>query len=57
MRLVVPLMFLEEPTTVTLESLAKVGGEYELRGHAEVSPDGSTHFAPSRCVFVYRPVR
>ena len=40
--LIVPLMFLEGPTTDTLASLAKVGG------------DGSAHFAPSRCVFVYR---
>ena len=52
--LVVPLMFLEGPTTDTLASLAKVGGQYELQGYAEASGDGSAHFAPSRCVFVYR---
>jgi len=52
--LIAPLMFLESPTTETLASLAKVGGEYELQGYAEVSGDGSTNFAPSRCVFVYR---
>lgn len=55
--LIVPLMFLESPTAVTLESLAKVGGEYQLRGHAEASSDGTVHFAPSRCVFVYRTTR
>jgi uncharacterized protein len=55
--LIVPLMFLESPTAETLESLAKVGGEYQLRGHAEVGSDGSAHFAPSRCVFVYRIAR
>ena len=53
--LVVPLMFIEPPTAVTLDSLARVGGEYELRGYAEKSSsDGSVHFAPSRCVFIYR---
>jgi uncharacterized protein len=53
--LIVPLMFLEGPTTERLEVLAKSkGAGYELRGHAEVGSDGSTHFAPSRCVFVYR---
>ena len=52
--LVVPLMFLEGPTTDTLASLTKLGGQYELHGYAEVSGDGSAHFAPSRCVFVYR---
>ena len=52
--LVVPLMFLESPTTETLDSLARSGGRYELRGHAERGSDSSAHFAPSRCVFVYR---
>lgn len=52
--LIVPLMFLEGPTTDALASLAKAGGQYELRGYAEGSRDGSTHFAPGRCVFVYR---
>ena len=52
--LIVPLMFLEAPTTETLASLAKVGGEYEVQGYAELSADGSAHFAPSRCIFVYR---
>jgi hypothetical protein len=55
--LIVPLMFLESPTTETLASLSRVGGEYELRGYAETSADGSAHFAPSRCVFVYRAGR
>ncbi len=52
--LIVPLMFLEPPTMVALESLSRVGGEFEVRGHAEVGSDGHAHFAPSRCVFVYR---
>lgn len=52
--LIVPLMFLESPTTETLASLAQVGGEYEVRGYSEGGADGSLHFAPSRCVFVYR---
>lgn len=56
--LIVPLMFLESPTTETLASLARLRGtEYEVRGYAEVSADGSAHFAPSRCVFVYRSAR
>jgi uncharacterized protein len=55
--LMVPLMFLEPHTTETLASLAKVGGAYEVRGYADVSADGSTHFAPSRCTFVYRNAR
>lgn len=53
--LVVPLMFLESPTTEVLDSLRT--GEYELRGHAETSADGGAHFAPSRCIFVYRLVQ
>ena len=53
--LIAPLMFLESPTTEVLASLARVAGaEYEVRGYSEVSADGSTHFAPARCVFVYR---
>ena len=52
--LIVTLMFLESPTTETLASLAKAGGNYVVRGYAETSPGGGTHFAPSRCVFVYR---
>jgi uncharacterized protein len=55
--LIVPLMFLESPAVEILDSLAKEGGEYELRGYAEHSSDGSAHFAPSRCIFVYRPAR
>ena len=55
--LIVPLMFLESPTTEILASLSKVGGEYEVRGYAEAGGDGSLHFAPSRCVFVYRTAR
>lgn len=52
--LIVPLMFLESPTTETLASLAQVGGLYEIRGYSEVSADGSMHFASNRCVYIYR---
>lgn len=53
--LIVPLIFLESPTAEALESLTRLAGaEYEVRGYSEVSADGSIHFAPSRCVFVYR---
>lgn len=55
--LIVPLMFLESPTTEILASLTRVGGEYEVRGYSEVSADGSLHLAPGRCVFVYRIAR
>ncbi len=55
--LIVPLMFLESPAADILDSLAKEGSEVELRGHAEYSSDGSAHFSPSRCIFVYRTVR
>ena len=55
--LIVPLMFLESPTTETLTSLGQgKGAEYEVRGYAEVSGDGSVHFAPNRCIFIYRAV-
>ena len=52
--LITPLMFLETPTSETLASLTQVGGLYEVRGYSELSADGSTHFAPSRCVYIYR---
>ena len=55
--LIVPLMFLESPTTEIMASLSKVGGEYEVRGYSEIGGDGSLHFAPGRCVFVYRTAR
>jgi hypothetical protein len=56
--LIVPLMFLESPTTEVLESLARLpGAEYEAHGYSEAGSGGTVHFAPSRCVFVYRQVR
>lgn len=51
-RLLVPLMFLEPPTVDALAGLASLpNASYEARGQSE---DGGTHFAASRCTFVYR---
>ncbi len=52
--LIVPLMFLESPTSETLASLAKFGGQYQVQGYAELDADGSSHFTPDRCVFIYQ---
>ena len=54
--LMVPLMFLESPTLERLEALARAesGASYEVRGYAERSADGAQHFAPSRCLYIYR---
>ena len=50
--LLVPLMFLEPPTVDALAGLARMpGASFEARGQSE---DGGTHFASSRCTFVYR---
>lgn len=53
--LFLPAMFIEPSTADTLDSLIKIGGEYELRGIEEKSSDGSAHFAPSRCIYIRRP--
>jgi uncharacterized protein len=48
-------MFIDEQNGVRLQSLAR--GEparYEVRGERETSDDGSSHFAPGACSFVYR---
>jgi uncharacterized protein len=52
--LFLPAMFIEPTTADVLESLIKIGGEYELRGTEEKSGDGSVHFAPSRCIYIRR---
>lgn len=52
--LFLPAMFIEPPTADALDSLIKIGGEYELRGNEEKSADGSVHFAPSRCIYIRR---
>jgi uncharacterized protein len=52
--LFLPAMFIEPPTAGALDSLIKIGGEYELRGNEEKSADGSVHFAPSRCIYIRR---
>lgn len=54
---ILPSMFLESPGTEMLASLAKTGGSYEASGYAEPDADGSRHFAPGRCVFLYRIAR
>lgn len=48
------LMFMEKSSSVALESLIGTPGVYEARGRAEKSADGSLHFAPGACTFVYR---
>lgn len=52
--LMVPLMFLESPTTETLTSLAREGGVLEARGFSIPDDDGSPRFAPDKCLFIYR---
>jgi uncharacterized protein len=52
---VMSTMFLESPASETLSALARTpNASYEVRGLAETSGDGSRHFAPGRCSFVYR---
>ena len=51
------LMFMEKASSVALESLIGTPGVYEARGRAEKSADGSVHFAPGACTFVYRLAR
>ena len=48
------LMFMEDASSVALESLIGAPGVYEARGRAEKAGDGSTHFSPGACTFVYR---
>jgi uncharacterized protein len=48
------LMFMEKASSVALESLTAAPGVYEARGRAEKSDDGSAHFSPGACTFIYR---
>jgi uncharacterized protein len=48
------LMFMEKASSVALESLIRTPAIYEARGRAEKSEDGSAHFSPGACTFVYR---
>jgi uncharacterized protein len=48
------LMFMEKASSVALESLIRTPGVYEARGRAEKADDGSTHFSPGACTFIYR---
>ena len=53
--MVVPLMFVEEPTTDALTALAHApDATYEVRGHAGLEPGEDKAFASSKCTFVYR---
>jgi uncharacterized protein len=49
------LMFIDKASGVALETLAgEPGARFEARGEREASSDGTAHFAPSACTFVYR---
>ncbi len=53
--LLLTLMFITDSSAAILESLAKsAAARYEARGSLEVSSDGSKHFAPGACTFIYR---
>jgi uncharacterized protein YecT (DUF1311 family) len=55
--LVVPAMLLDGVGATHLDVLAReAGATFELQGHAEAAPDGSRHFAASRCIFIRRLV-
>ena len=48
-------MFIDKSNGVALESLSHgMPQTYEARGVREVSADGSAHFAPGACRFIYR---
>jgi uncharacterized protein len=50
-----PTMFIDEQNGIRLQSLAHGGpSRYEVRGERETSDDGSTHFAPGACTYVFR---
>lgn len=52
---IMSLMFLEAPAIDMLDNLARTpGATYEASGYGERESDGATHFAPSRCIFIYR---
>jgi uncharacterized protein len=49
------LMFIDKADGVALETLAHgLPATYEARGEREVPGDGSAHFAPGACTFLYR---
>lgn len=53
--LIVPLMFLEQPTSDALESLARLpNSAYMIRGHTDSKGTAAKAFASSQCAFVYR---
>ena len=53
--LLLTLMFITDSSAVTLETLAKdSAARYEASGFLEVASDGSKHFAPGACTFIYR---
>jgi hypothetical protein len=48
-------MFIDDQNGVRLQSLARgEARQYEVRGERETSDDGSSHFAPGACTWVYR---
>jgi uncharacterized protein len=48
-------MFITKASGVTFETLAgEADSVFEARGQREVSGDGTAHFAPGFCTFVYR---
>jgi hypothetical protein len=49
------LMFMNKSSSVELESLTgNPDAVYEAHGRAETASDGSVHFAPGACTFIYR---
>ena len=52
--LMVPLMFIESPSTEALTALARQGSLVEARGFSIPDDDGSPRFAPDKCLFIYR---
>lgn len=52
--LMLPLMFIESPTTEVLTALARDKSFVEARGFSIPDDDGSPRFSPDRCLFVYR---
>ncbi len=49
------LMFMNKSSSVALETLTGTPDVvYEARGRAETSSDGSKHFSPAACTFIYR---
>jgi uncharacterized protein len=49
------LMFINKSSGVRLETLAlDKTATFEARGQRETSSDGTTHFAPGACTFLYR---